>query len=1077
MLKDIEIRSLANDAAYTRGCRYYENGAVAELHKQKFEKDVYMAKVQGSSVYEVEIELSDNHNAVRNYFCDCPAATLYPGACKHVVAALKALQNEQRHESERHERSGSGQKLFAAFAKAAAVRDEAYPEEPLHLEPKLCVSREYGKATCWLEFRIGSDRLYVIRNLRDFFLTMRDGGSMTFGKGLVIDTKDMRFAAGISERLWQMLYRAWQDESSLLSYSMYFRSSYSSSSYIFEQKRFKLSPGNLQQFLSIMGEDHFNLVVDELQERSVHVVHGNPELSIEVEDRDGNGRISLHTDGMVVLDAACRYVLLEDMIYCVEEGFSHTLSPLMEAFRNTRHLKIEASHMGQFFSEILPELEKAASVHVAPSFLERFELMPLTAELYIDYYKDGIAVRPLFRYAGTAFNPVKEEAPEQTMGKRLLIRDVQSEQQILRYFVKYHFETEKDQFIQPDEEKTYDFLTEALPRLSEIADVYYSEVFRKKPVQMMTKVTAGVSVNPDNLLKVSFNNDNFNMDELLEILASYRLKRRYHRLKDGTFVSLGEQQLGALADFVESAGLKAGSEDTVELPLSKAMYIDALAREEEGLKLDRSKEFKSLVRDIRNPADADVEVPASLKGVLRDYQVTGLAWLSTLAAYGLGGILADDMGLGKTLEVIAFLLAHRDPEAQPTLVVAPTSLMYNWLDEIQRFTPELNARAIAGTKAEREEALQNVSGCDVIVTTYNMLKRDISLYEKQTFRYCFLDEAQHIKNPATQNAKAVKRLRTGGYFALTGTPIENTLTELWSIFDFLMPGYLASHKLFKQRFEVPIVRGQDKHAGKNLNRHIAPFILRRMKKDVLRELPDKVESRMLNDMTPKQAKVYAAYFVQGKKEFAAELKAHGFEGSRIRILAILTRLRQIACDPSLFLEEYEGGSGKLDQLEEVVGEAVGGGHRILIFSQFTTMLHHIGDRLEQADIGYEYLDGQTPALERMRLVKEFNGGSQPVFLISLKAGGTGLTLTGADMVIHYDPWWNPAVEDQATDRAYRIGQKNNVQVLKLITKGTIEEQIFELQEKKKALIDQLIQPGENFLSKLSEQEIRELFQS
>ena len=594
---------------------------------------------------------------------------------------------------------------------------------------------------------------------------------------------------------------------------------------------------------------------------------------------------------------------------------------------------------------------------------------------------------------------------------------------------------------------------------------------------MMTKVTAGVSVNPDNLLKVSFNNDNFNMDELLEILASYRLKRRYHRLKDGTFVSLGEQQLGALADFVESAGLKAGSEDTVELPLSKAMYIDALAREEEGLKLDRSKEFKSLVRDIRNPADADVEVPASLKGVLRDYQVTGLAWLSTLAAYGLGGILADDMGLGKTLEVIAFLLAHRDPEAQPTLVVAPTSLMYNWLDEIQRFTPELNARAIAGTKAEREEALQNVSGCDVIVTTYNMLKRDISLYEKQTFRYCFLDEAQHIKNPATQNAKAVKRLRTGGYFALTGTPIENTLTELWSIFDFLMPGYLASHKLFKQRFEVPIVRGQDKHAGKNLNRHIAPFILRRMKKDVLRELPDKVESRMLNDMTPKQAKVYAAYFVQGKKEFAAELKAHGFEGSRIRILAILTRLRQIACDPSLFLEEYEGGSGKLDQLEEVVGEAVGGGHRILIFSQFTTMLHHIGDRLEQADIGYEYLDGQTPALERMRLVKEFNGGSQPVFLISLKAGGTGLTLTGADMVIHYDPWWNPAVEDQATDRAYRIGQKNNVQVLKLITKGTIEEQIFELQEKKKALIDQLIQPGENFLSKLSEQEIRDLFQS
>ena len=433
------------------------------------------------------------------------------------------------------------------------------------------------------------------------------------------------------------------------------------------------------------------------------------------------------------------------------------------------------------------------------------------------------------------------------------------------------------------------------------------------------------------------------------------------------------------------------------------------------------------------------------------------------------------MGLGKTLQVIAFLLAHREEEAPPALVVAPTSLMYNWMDEIVRFAPQLRAAVIAGTKKEREASLAGDMQYDVIITTYNMLKRDISLYEKQNFRYCFLDEAQHIKNPGTQNAKAVKRLKTGGYFALTGTPIENTLTELWSIFDFLMPGYLSSHKNFKQRFEVPIVRAQDEHALKNLNRHVAPFILRRMKKDVLRELPDKVESKMLNEMTAKQAKVYAAYFVQGQKEFAKELKAHGFGESRIKILAILTRLRQIACDPSLFLDGYDGGSGKLDLLEEVVQEAVSGGHRILIFSQFTTMLQHIAQRLDALNLDYEYLDGHTPALERVRLVKEFNAGTQPVFLISLKAGGTGLNLTGADMVIHYDPWWNPAVEDQATDRAYRIGQKNNVQVLKFITKDTIEEKIFALQEKKKALIDQMVKPGENFLSKLSEDEIRDLF--
>ena len=1074
MLKDIEIRSLANDASYRRGCRYYENGAVTELRHKEFEEQSYTALVRGSTEYEVEVELSKNGRFVTDYSCDCPASMLYAGACKHVVAVLKAVQREQCLTDESGQRSDSGSRLFRFFGQAA-VEDTAAPVQ-LHIEPKLCVSREYSHATCWLELRIGAERLYVMRNIREFMLSVRDGSPVTFGKGLVIDPKNMSFVPGKSADLWQLLRDAWRDEESLLSYSSYFRSSYASGSYIFEQKRFKLSPGNLQRFLQCMGHEEFTIVLDELQERRVHVESGNPSIGIEVEDRAGSGRISLQTDGLAVLDADCRYVLLDDVIYCVDTVCSRMLKPLSEAFRSARHLSIEPQQMGEFFRTILPELEKAAKVHVAPSFSQRFEIMPLTASIYIDYYKDGIAAGIQFRYEGVSFNPVTLKENPQGSNGRVLIRDALTERQILRYFRQYQFEPQKDQLVQADEEKSYDFLTEALPELSQIADVYYSEVFHKKPVQAMAKVTAGVSVNDMNLLEVSLKNQDFDFDELLDILASYRLKRRYHRLKDGTFVTLGEQQLGALADFVESAGIEKTGSETVELPLSKAMYIDALAREDEGLRLERSKKFKEVVRDIRNPADADVDVPESLKGVLRDYQVTGFAWLSMLSAYGLGGILADDMGLGKTLQVIAFLLAHRDAAAPPALVVAPTSLMYNWMDEIQRFAPELRAAAIAGSKAEREAALAEDAGFDVIVTTYNMLKRDIALYEQQTFRYCFLDEAQHIKNPGTQNAKAVKRLRTGGYFALTGTPIENTLTELWSIFDFLMPGYLSSHKVFKQRFEIPIVRAQDEHALKNLNRHVAPFILRRMKKDVLRELPDKVEGKMINEMTKKQAKVYAAYFVQGQKEFAAELKAHGFAGSRIKILAILTRLRQIACDPSLFLEGYDGGSGKLDMLEEVVQEAVMGGHRILIFSQFTTMLRRIAERLDLLDLDYEYLDGQTPALERIRLVKDFNAGSQPVFLISLKAGGTGLNLTGADMVIHYDPWWNPAVEDQATDRAYRIGQKNNVQVLKFITKDTIEEKIFALQEKKKALIDQMIQPGENFLSKLSEAEIRDLFQ-
>ena len=383
--------------------------------------------------------------------------------------------------------------------------------------------------------------------------------------------------------------------------------------------------------------------------------------------------------------------------------------------------------------------------------------------------------------------------------------------------------------------------------------------------------------------------------------------------------------------------------------------------------------------------------------------------------------------------------------------------------------------AIAGSKKERRARLAAAMEQDVVVTTYNLLKRDIADYETRSFRYCFLDEAQHIKNPTTQNAKAVKRLHTGGYFALTGTPIENTLTELWSIFDFLMPGYLSSYAQFRARYEVPIVRDENDRAAADLRRHIAPFVLRRLKKDVLTELPDKVESKLVNEMTPAQEKVYKAWFVRGQKEFAAILAEHGVETGRIKILAILTRLRQIACDPALFLEDYDGGSGKLELLSEVVTDAVASGHRLLIFSQFTTMLKRIAARLEELRLGYLYLDGQTLAMERLRLVNDFNAGDTPLFLSSLKAGGTGLNLTGADMVIHYDPWWNPAVEEQATDRAYRIGQENKVQVLKLVTKNTIEEKIFALQERKKALIDQMIQPGENFLAKLSEDELKGLF--
>jgi len=1075
MIDDLEIRTAANDAAYNRGWKYYEQGAVKNL--QKISEAHYKAEVHGSNIYEVNVQLMRD-GSIEHCECDCPAYLLYDGACKHIVAVLKTVQALQRREQQLQKNvaglSSKDKNIFSLFADTIRAANEGTNAIPIELEPKLYLSQEYNNITAWLEFRIGRTKAYVMRNIIEFIFNMKSGRDIVFGKELTVQPGRDHFDE-FSEKLWDLIVMAYDDDRSLSSYSSYFRSGYGTSN-VFEQKKFKLSPTNLTKFFSIMEDREFACVINNFKEQKIHIEKGRPELAVEVADRAFDGRISLHGGSIINIDPQYRYLLYKQKaIYEVDREFSRCIKPLLEAFSRGSRIKIAQADMGDFFSSVMPEIEKIAHVKVDPAFLNRFEIMPLTAEVYFDYFNDGISAKVFFRYDNLKFNPAMENPAEKNENSKILIRDAAGERQVLRCFEQYRFRVEKDLYVQADEDISYDFLTNALPELTDLAEVYYADSFKRHPVQTMPKVTVGVQVNEENILDVSLQNEAFDLNELLSILASYRLRRRYHRLKDGTFISLEDQQLSGLADFVENAGIVAAKSGVVKMPLAKAVYIDSLAREEEGLRLERNQAFKNVVRDLKNPIDADEEVPDSLKKILRDYQVTGFCWLSTLAKYGLGGILADDMGLGKTLQVIAFLLSQKRADRLPSLVVTPTSLMYNWLDEIQRFAPSLKAAVIAGTKGERQDLLGDYENADIVITTYNMLKRDISDYEKMRFRYCFLDEAQHIKNPNTQNAKAVKRLHTAGYFALTGTPIENTLTELWSIFDFLMPGYLLSHKLFKQRFEAPIVKNHDAHALKNLNRHIAPFILRRMKKDVLQELPDKVENKMVNEMTARQAKVYASYFVQAKKEFAAELAAHGFEQSHIKILSILTRLRQICCHPALFLDDYTGGCGKLDMLEEVVEDAVAGGHRLLIFSQFTTMLHIIREKLDVMGFAYEYLDGQTPALERMRLVKAFNGGKQSVFLISLKAGGTGLNLTGADMVIHYDPWWNPAVEDQATDRAYRLGQKKNVQVLKFITKNTIEEKIFELQQKKKALIDQMIQPGENFLSKLSEDEIKELF--
>ncbi|HZJ83259.1 MAG TPA: DEAD/DEAH box helicase, partial [Clostridia bacterium] len=543
-------------------------------------------------------------------------------------------------------------------------------------------------------------------------------------------------------------------------------------------------------------------------------------------------------------------------------------------------------------------------------------------------------------------------------------------------------------------------------------------------------------------------------------------------------LNLEGQELDGMSNLMDHLGIdyKDLSGETIEIPKYRALFLDEQLRDTGIKSIRRNSAFKDLVSNIKEPGDLDLLPPPSLKNILRNYQDFGFKWMKSLASYGMGGILADDMGLGKTLQVIALLLSDKKEKGQkPSLVIVPTSLVYNWEDEVEKFAPELSTLVLSGTKEERMEKLKDIGDKDMVITSYPLIRRDGENLSQHSFRYCILDEAQNIKNPDSQGAKMVKIMDAEGRFALTGTPMENTLSELWSIFDFIMPGYLFSHGRFKKQFESPIVKDEDKKASQRLSYHIKPFILRRLKRDVLKELPDKIEHKVSAELTLEQKKVYLAYMQEIRAEIEKEIDDKGFNRSHIKILAGLTRLRQICCHPSTFLENYKGGSGKLQLLEDIIDEALQGGHRILLFSQFTSMLAIIKESLKSKGIKYQYLDGSTPMEERGQLVRAFNGGEGEIFLISLKAGGTGLNLTGADTVIHFDPWWNPAVEDQATDRAHRIGQEKVVHVMKLITRGTIEEKIFALQQKKKELIDAVIEPGHSLLSKMTEEELRGLF--
>ena len=654
---------------------------------------------------------------------------------------------------------------------------------------------------------------------------------------------------------------------------------------------------------------------------------------------------------------------------------------------------------------------------------------------------------------------------------RLLLREVRAEQAVLELLDASGFLVRAGRAVLSGSDAIWRFVTGGVQPLREQAEVYLSREFSR--LSPRRPQWSGAIALRGGALRLEITDAGEPEPELAAILAAIARKRAYFRLRDGAFLDLSG--LAAWQETAEAVGLSARSaeDSAIVLPAWQAEHLSRLAAAG-SLPIRWEKTVRDAVRSLRGELPEAVPLPEGL--ALRPYQQAGFRWLCMLDRLEMGGILADDMGLGKTVQLLALLRTIRagaaEGERNVSLIVAPTSLTYHWLAEARRFAPELKVMLLTGPQAKREELMRGLADgtadCDAVITSYPLLRRDIGRLEEIAFRAVALDEAQQIKNAGSLAAASVRRLRARSRFCLTGTPLENHAGELWSLFDFVLPGYLGAYNDFMQRY-------QDGGRSAELRDRLRPFLLRRLKRDVLPELPEKLETVLMAEMTPEQAQVYRAAQLRLGRRVERVLGEKGLSRGRIEILAAITELREVCCHPALVMDGYAGSSGKLALIQDLMPGILASGRRVLLFSQFTSMLKILRGRLEGDGVRCFYLDGDTPAAQRQQLAERFNAGEGEVFLISLKAGGTGLNLTGASLVIHYDPWWNPAAEDQAADRAHRIGQTRCVEVVRLITHGTIEEQVAALGKRKRALFEQLIAPGGAPVTSLTERDIRRLF--
>ncbi len=985
----------------------------------------------------------ENSKHIKNYVCKHISATndvFYSLAKKKMQNNKLKSNNKPKLVKEKNEEHKGKEKRFLS----------------LDINIKHMVKEGVTLFNC--EFRIGAGNLNLILDLKDFLYKNSLKKPLKFNDGFTYNPLKDEFLDE-DKRVFQFV---------------------ASHKDMISGRYLRLKQNNLKDFLKLIDEKkkinfNFNSINYE-----VKVKKENVPVALTLKEGKEGFVLSHHKKFPVLLNNLGDVMFFDRNLYLPRKRQLEYYIPIHKLFLKNNTITYKKSL--ENLRSLLEELKNISKNIVLDENIRVFKekLMKTTFNLYKT--KGKIYCNVKIDYCGYIIDLIRDEKDNS------FLRDLKSEKYIEFQLERFKFIKRGEDFcFIGNEEEMYEFFSKGIRRLRELGEVLLSEELKAFKVLDSSFISSELK-ELSNFYKLKFDFGDFELRELRESIEAMKKGDRFYRTKK-VYLDLEDPGIVNFLNLLEDLGLENIKDNEVYIDKSKVLYIQEKLKDRNLSFIKGGNVLQEIVGKLLNKEFKRKLVPKALNAELRPYQKEGFKWINEITDLGFGGVLADDMGLGKTLQIIAFLLSQKKSKS---IVVVPTSVIYNWMDEFEKFAPSIRIGLVHGSKSKRDKVLRDFKRgfgikveeenlkeksyekYDVLLTTYGTLKNDEKAYENLSFDYCIIDEAQNIKNPAAQATLSVKNIKSRCNIALTGTPIENNLMELWSIFDFVMPGYLFTKERFRERFIL------DESNLSELKSLITPFILRRLKEDVLSELPEKLEKKYLVEMKGKQKQLYSFYVKAIKNQLNENKSSEKSGRDKINLFAYLTKLREICLDPSLVVPDYTGGSSKLTVVKEIVKDASESGKKILLFSQFTSVLKKIEEDFKKEDISYLYLDGGTSAKDRVERVKNFNEDSNiKVFLISLKAGGVGLNLTSVSVVIHFDPWWNPAVEDQATDRAHRFGQENKVEVIKLVAKDTIEEKIVLMQEDKRELIQSLMD-GKTMdgkgLKRLTEEEISKLFE-